>query len=298
MENALIIPTHPAKVNWLILFLNSIPIHEVNNLNFNIILAVSNHSEKQKINNVLRISAPLIHPYIIYFDVHEYIHQNFNDKDILDRYIKNDKKCIVNFKKFIAMHWAKSQYSYLTVIDADTLFYKSTKNIFTNLIENYQENRYLGSPSQHPAIIDILKSCASFFDHDSSLQIEKATKNFTLYTWFLDPPTYQREDLLDFFDYILSPERTYNFWSKLDWFSFEHIIFVYYRFLYKNTTLIDYSESAITNRVPEQLNLNDLNILKNKYNYSPAWVRFNLLLNGIDSLQTKQPSLLYHVDRM
>ncbi len=298
MKNCIIIPTHPHKVNWLILFLNSIPSHEIHDLNFDIILAVSNSLEKQQIENTLRIAAPLVNSKVIYFNVDLYIREEIKDQIAIDRYTHNSNKCIVNLKKFVAMHWAMPQYEYCTVIDSDVIFYKSAKSTFDKIIHNYQENRYFGAPSEAPGIQKIIEDCASFFDKDEVNQLREITNNLSVYTWFIEPPTYHQADLRSFFDYFLSNDRAYNFWEKINWHSFEHIIFVFYKLLHKNAILIDYSQSQIGAVIPEALTHAHLNILKQEYNYSPSWVRFKLLLDGLDNVQSREPSLLYHVDRM
>ena len=293
------IPIHPAKFNWLYCFLKSIPTDEVEDLNFDLILLVSNEAEKNKISRAINSTIPKLFNKIKYLDIYEYIETYLEDKELLDRYIKNENKCIVNLKKFIALHWGMKYYDYMAVIDCDAIFNGTTKLLFKQLIHNYDTKKiFMGGHNVINAIIRIQKDSASFFPEKEFQKIMKSTSDFQSYAWFFDVPFYKRNDLIDFYSYVLEKnERDYNFWMKINWESFEHLIYQFYLFLQKDFKFINYNTTC-KNVIPEFLSYSELNKIYLKYNYQPAWATFSNVLISPENYNNKSFSLLYHVDRI
>ena len=296
--NALFIPVHSLKLNWLCMFLQSIPLTELPDADFDLVLLVSNEKEKIQIYRAIQSLLPVYLPHVKFFDVYLYIKIYMNDDILLDRYINNSDRCIVNLKKFISLYWGRENYDYIAVIDCDTVVNKSIKNIFKDLVGNYHSKLiFSGGERLSDSIISIQKDCSSFFDSDDYEMIKSSTDNFNLYTWFFDVPFYSKEHLIDFFDYFLvNKSDFFNFWHKIKWESFEHIIYVYYLLLFKGYAFINYS-TIIKPVIPENLSLSDLNAIYLKYNYYPTWVRFRNILNNPENMLMKEPHFYYHMDR-
>lgn len=296
--NALMIPIHPAKFNWLYTFLRSIPESEIKKLNFELVLLVSNEKERIQISRAINSLNQDFSHIIQYLDIHSYIDIYLNDSKLLERYIKNEDKCIVNLKKFLGLHWGSSLYDYIAMIDCDTIFNYTTSMLFGQLIDNYKTKKiFIGGENVSDIISNIQKNSASFFSEDNFKELEKLTKNFQSYSWFFDVPFYERNDLKDFYDFLLLENiDNYNFWIKVDWWSFEHIVYQFYLIMKKDFVFINYGDTC-RNTLPENLTYSDLNKIYLKYQYYPVWARFRNVLSSPENYSGQGVSLFYHVDR-
>lgn len=300
--NALMIPIHPPKINWLYMFLKSINPQDLENAQFEFVLLISNAFEKIHLINGLKAIAPDYIPFIKFVDIDLYIGNVLRNNELLDRFRHNTFGCIVNVKKFCGLHWAKDKYNYIAVIDCDTFVINSTllSRIFPQMIENYNKNLYFGAVVEDEGLGQIIYRCTEFFPQEKTLTLAEITKNYKVYTWFFDVPFYKGKDLEDFFNFMLfrEDELKIDFWLEQNWHSFEHLIFVFYRCLYKNAQIIDYSTDSNL-REPEALNLPDIFYLQYKYDYMPVWFKFSTIIHpDIHLLQNEPIYLLYHTDRI
>lgn len=117
------------------------------------------------------------------------------------------------------------------------------------------------------------------------------TENYTLYFWWSDLPVYKRSHLTEFFSLI-----NYN---NIDWYHFDHMIYLSYLYLYHNFTFLNISpivnngwslESYYTN------NLDNLNKLKS-INYGFSFITKQLFNANVDFCLNEKTFLLYHLDR-
>ncbi|GAA5010879.1 hypothetical protein GCM10023206_18850 [Acinetobacter puyangensis] len=298
MDNALLIPIHGKKFNWLYLFLLSIPDYEIDDLDFDIVLLVSNEKEKIQISRAISCSLPQFKDNILFFDVYQFIESSLQHEKLLYRYINNIDRCIVNLKKFCAIYWAKKYYKNIAVIDCDSAFNKTTKGFFDCLFKNYQTRYYFGSSIESNELCNnVLNHCAGFFNENLRENISQLTNGFKCYPWFFDVPFYHVDDLNEFYDYFNSSEFDGDFWMAIEWESFEHIIYIYYLCLFKDASILDYS-NCVRSVIPETLLLTELNKIYYRYNYYPVWIRFRNVLNNPENVLTNQPKMFYHIDRL
>lgn len=297
--NALIIPVHHVKFNWLYMLLQSIPLSEVDRLDFDIVLLVSNEKEKIQIYRAIQHLLPSHLRYIKFFDVQLYIEKVLLDELVLERYLKNTDRCIVNLKKFIGLFWAKDHYEYMCVIDCDTIFNKTTKNLFKNLITNYKSKLFFSGGVNTPnAILNLQKESANLFVTSDFKKLQEITGEFHRYSWFFDAPFYEKNHLNDFFDYFLIERKDdFNFWYAIKWGTFEHLIYTFYLLLFKGYTMIDYGEK-VRSIIPEVLTLSDLNQIEIVYQYTPVWTLFKNTLSNPENVTLEEPSFYYHMDRI
>lgn len=293
---ALLMPIHTKKLNWLYSFLSSINITELDKLNFDIVLLVSNEEEKIQITRAIKVILKEHIYKIKMLDIDLYIKEVLVKDEILDRYRKNTDRCIVNLKKFVGLHWSMQFYEYVSMIDCDTIFKnKNTLSLCHNqLISNYHKNLYFGGETANEVIYETLKSCANFFSTEQQEKIREFTKDFSVYPWFFDVPFYKQDDLKEFFGLMLNGD----FWCSQNWHSFEHIIFIYFRCLYKECRLVNYTDD-LRAVVPEQLSIRELIALKYKYGYMPVWARLvHVIHHSIELIEDESICLLYHTDRI
>ncbi|NHC03353.1 hypothetical protein G9F31_06175 [Acinetobacter sp. 187] len=206
----------------------------------------------------------------------------------------------MNLKKFCALHWAKDHYEYCAAIDCDTIFKdkNATHAFFSDAIKNYEKNIFFGGTNSHSGYNEILKACSKYLPNKYSNKLETLTQKFTVYPWFFDVPLYQNKDLIAFFEVMNHQnDNLNNFWNNQNWYSFEHIIFVYFKLIYQNAKLINYS-TEVKQNVPEGLNLKDLINIKYRYNYLTTWVRLSSVIEEPTLLQGENIHMIYHIDRI
>ncbi|MDR2154257.1 MAG: hypothetical protein LBE78_04420 [Burkholderiaceae bacterium] len=297
--NALLIPVHVAKINWLVSLLNTTRerLRENEPLNFDIILVVSNDGEREIIRKSLDFFCERMTPFIKYFNAQGYIEAKYGNGKILERYRRNDDKCIVNLKKFISLYFFMNKYEYIAVIDCDCIFVSDPNILFPKLVENYLTGEYFSGGGGGVAFTSIMEDCASFFGEEEVQKLKEMSSSFKLFPWFFDVPIYSSVDLKSFFNFMFSKSTDEEgFWLKLKWGSFEHIIYIFYRALFLDGKIRDYS-GMFPGKIPEHLTQSEIEKIKYIYDYSPAWLRFRAVVNETMSPSKNDFSLLYHVDR-
>ena len=300
VKQCIIIPIHPPKVNLLMACLSSISNHvDVESHPFKIVLATSNYAEYRYFNKMVSILPCL--DLIEIMCVEDYIVDTLAYHDFADRYRSNEGRVIVNAKKFMAMHWAVHEgYEWIASVDSDMCAIRDLSGLFATLIHNYETAKYFGhSNSQDPRLTEINANCRKLFREADQEAIARLTKNDTTYAWFFDVPFYKRADLLAFFADMASGYDTLQGWlCRLDYFSFEHLVFLFWRCIRQQATLIDCFDMGLFN-IPEYLNFNELMRIKSRHGYVPAWVQFREMLAEPDLAHAlPDVSLLFHCDRV
>lgn len=301
--NCLMIPIHPPKINWLYMFLQSINVSEFRRLKrerSDLVLLVSTDFEKMQLIRGLQNIAPKYLPFIKFLDIGLYIKAVLKNNELLDRFLSNTFGCIVNLKKWCGLHWAMSRYQNIAVIDCDTLATRcfNLEKLFDAMSENYDSGLYFGAAIKDQRLMGIVDKCISFFDESDHQKIIGMNGNLYVYTWFFDVPFYKSKDLFDFFEWVLSDDRANDFWLEQNWHSFEHIVFVYYRCIYKGARIIDYSYSTSFGE-PEVLTVGNILYLQYLYNYTPVWVKFSTVVDAETVLmENENIYLMYHTDRI
>ncbi len=300
MKQCIIIPVHPPKANWLMACLSSMSNHvDIASCSFKIVLATSNYAEYRYFNKMLGILP--CSGLIEIMCVEDYIVDTLGFHDFAERYRSNEGRVIVNAKKFMAMHWAAQEgYDWIASVDSDICAIHDLSSLFATLIHNYEMGQYFGhSNSQDPRLIEINANCRKLFPEADQEAIAQLTKNDTNYAWFFDIPFYKNADLLDFFADMASGYDSLQGWlCRLDYFSFEHLVFLFWRCIRRQAVLIDCFDMGLFN-IPEYLNFNELMRIKSKYGYVPAWAQFREMLAEPDMVHALPGiSFLFHYDRV
>ena len=300
MKQCIIIPVHPPKSNWLMACLSSISNRlAVTSCPFRIVLATSNYPDYRFFNRLLGL-LPCSES-IELMCVEEYIVDSLGFHDFADRYRRNEARVIVNAKKFMAMHWAmRNGYDWIASVDSDMCAIRDISCLFDTLIRNYDSAQYFGHSNHGDSrLVEINAGCRGLFGNADQDALRQLTKNDHIYAWFFDIPMYKGSDLKAFFDDMASGHDSLQDWlCRLDYFSFEHLVFLFWRCIRQQSTLIDYHELGLSN-IPEYLNFHELMRIKARYGYVPAWVQFREMLSQPDlMLAFPEVSLLFHYDRM
>lgn len=279
------------------MFIQSIPEAERYNLNFDLVLLMSNEKEKKQIVRSLQFLFPQFVPLIKFVNIELYILLQLKNSELHERYQMNAERCIVNLKKFVGLHWAVKTYEDIVVVDCDTIFAKTTHNLFDHLNENYAKKKIIMGGRNSSAIIQKIQlDCSTFINTSFNEKINLLTNVYHGYAWFFDIPFYKNLHLKSFFTCMFNTHGD-NFWLKIKWESFEHLIYQFYLVCYEKFEVIDYSES-IKPVIPEALEASELNKIEYLYGIQPAWVRFKNILDSPENLGLRSPQMIYHMDRI
>jgi len=125
-------------------------------------------------------------------------------------------------------------YDYFIVCDSeiDIVLENFSKENILNKINKIYENKiiYAGEIMSETRNM-VTQKCASLFKNKSINEFKNITNNFTLYYWWSDLPVYKRTHLEDFFNSISI--------DNLDWYHFDHMIYLNYLILYHNFTILN-----------------------------------------------------------
>ena len=156
----------------------------------------------------------------------------------------------------------------------------------------------VGMPGGNSRILSPSSSDAMNGDEADQPAIEQLTKGDRTYAWFFDVPFYKASDLEEFFADIASDYNSLEEWfCRLDYFSFEHLIFLFWRCIKQQAVLIDCFEMGIVD-IPEYMKFHDLLRIETKFDYRTTWVQFRELIFEPDIAHALAGTfLLFHCDR-
>ena len=267
VEIAFIIPIHPKDYHY---------IYKLSN----------------KIENINLISDI----YLVFSSQEDY--DKFEDKPnykymIIDE-VKTDN--IITYKKFFGLNKLKSkiEYNYFIVCDSeiDIIVENFTLNNVLKKITNIFENKliYAGEPRYNHLKKVTEKSSTIFKKKSDVIKLKKVTNNFNLFYWWSDLPVYKRIHLYDFFNKID---------SKLNFFHFDHKIYLNYLILYHRFNLLNITPNLHCNWSLENYHTTKLKYLKKlkKRNYGFSWIGYKLFNIHKNFLRSEGSFLLYHIDR-
>jgi len=271
MKTCIIIPCWLPKIQSLRDYLHSIGYNEKTA----IYIAVSNAYEKNIFENMFQKI-----PNLMFFDVEKYLIDNkfFISKERLK------ENCVINLKKFATLHMCLNLgYNYMLCFDSDTKNLGNIEKLTEQAITNYNKRVYFGIDTTDNAYLTI---------NYESAKLSNCNKYLNIYAWFFDIPIYEKQDLKDFFEYFGDFE---NLAQKLNWHSFDHLVYMYFLLKTDKAKIINYRNEA--QEVPEFLSLYNLEKIKEKYNYFPLWMTKKSYLESLSLQQKNIVFMLSHVDR-
>ena len=80
-----------------------------------------------------------------------------------------------------------------------------------------------------------------------------------------------------------------NFFLKLSWHNFEHIVFTYFRALHLGSKVSTYENLGIK-AVPEQLPVAELNLIRMAKDFESAWISFFSSLLAAPATRSSSPT--------
>ena len=275
-----LIPVYPRDYNFLN-FLNTLP-----DINFDIILILSYYSDHQLLEslNYKKVYKVLV--------LEDFLKQEYITKLI-------DDKIIITFKKYFGLNKYKDTYKYLATIDSEVRFI-NINNIYEKFDIYFNNKKVYGGLAQSNSYNNkdlaykINYNSASIFSPSEQNKIEKETHNFLLYFWFSDISVYESNTLKEFLNYISYTDNE-TFTSKLNWYIFDYIPYVYYLYLYHNFELVNINQYNITRAWSlESMPFTTYTKIKDTLDYKPMWLIENTYNENKEVLN--DIILVYHLN--
>jgi hypothetical protein len=297
MTNVLIVPVHPPKVLDLIRFLKSC---DKPHTQTHVMLVCTNWAEAEYVQSCVTSSSCAKHLHMIHHVVDAWS-DHILGAPATNYLLQNTNSCVVNFKKFAALHHAHAQgYQFAVLIDVDA-WCLGDLDVFMHMSsKNYQTGKFWGCKVSPDAIG--MGSCTL---STSLLGVEgqnwcKQQGTLAIYNWFLDPPSYGLSDVHDMFTHMAQLHGGLTeFFMKLSWFTYDFLVFSQWMAWQQRAQVLDYSHILGENHVPEILCVQDLVHLSHVTHIRPVWVSTAAWLKQPQLINQLLPDchMLYHVDR-
>ena len=232
---------------------------------------------------------------------YEYICENI-DTGVASRLKKNDDRCAINVKKFSGLLLTANEgASRIICVDSDTIAISQPDCLMDACENNSLKRVFLGSIPKPSSTIYFKLLCE--IQIASCLLVSTKFNYYTddapgVYSWFFDVPYYPGDLLREFFVNMTSGDGALShFFMSLSWFTFDHLIFQHWMVATGRAKFIDYGQTC--EALPEWLTPSDLVLLKEKYDYVPAWIPLSAYRSDpltVNKLQG-EVILAYHTDR-
>jgi hypothetical protein len=297
MNHVLILPVHPPKVLDLIRFLQSCGKPNTQTL---IMLACTTWTEAQYIQQCVQASSCAEH-----LQIHMHVTQPWSDHilgETATEYLtQNQNNCVVNFKKFAALHDAHAcGHEFAVVVDVDTWCVGDLDKFMHTCYVNYQRKKFWGCRISTDAIgVGACVMSSQMLGPQGTQWLDTHIAQ-PVYNWFLDPPSYGLSDVHDMFEHMRQTHGGLDqFFMKCSWFTFDHLVFTRWMMWQQRAEILDYCDIMGVNQVPEILTVPQLLHLKHVLHINPVWVSTSAWLKHADLVKSLLPDchMMYHVDR-
>lgn len=279
-SSVIVMPVHIKKANWLFAFLHS---HKMFSA-VPVIMVATDEFEKAFFEDFIRLigiqveivcASTLLEPFM---------------QDPQSLLKSND--AIVNVKKFIGIDYALEHYSYAFVFDCDSIWVGQTDWIGP-AVENYDKKTFLGIRTQAPLLNTINRASRSLVDpNETASSLDDVVD---IYTWFMDPPLYDRRDFLDFRSYFCDIYGGWlEFLQALKYHSFDYIVYQYFLVSRLGWSIKDYS--YLTLEMPENLTFELRQTIKQEFDHNPIWTSMKTCFTAPPP-ESRTVGLCFHVDR-
>jgi hypothetical protein len=220
-----------------------------------------------------------------------------------------DSKKIITIKKFYGLYHIinnkKYDFHYIACIDSEIQFINA-ENIYGKF-KLYCDRRIAISGDttiRNPVhnFLDVIHDeCIKFIKTEEEKKvIQEHTKKGKLFFWFSDINIYDVKILSKFFNYIEFDDNYVTFEkfiNKLNFMSFDYVIYFYYCILYHNYRLLCMSDYNIKRNwsleaAPYQI----YDEVKKLMNYTTNMVVKNCYTRNLEKFKNDEPILLYHLD--
>ena len=291
-----LIPIYPPDYHYLI-FLKDLTINDkfmiififtyLNDFKlFENIIISKNYSTYKNISHIILEDNHIIKPYI----------SSFDHKD----------KGIINIKKIYGLYYiitnSKYNFDYIACVDCEIRFI-NTKKVYDKF-KLYCERKtaICGNTSirqpQHFFLENIHNECLNYIKQIDIEKINNLTNNGNFYFWYSDINIYDVKLLPDFLKYISFDYSNFsNFIKRMNFFTFDYIIYYYYCMIYHDYKLLCMEHYNINRHWSMEASSFEIyDAVKNKMNYETNIVIGNCYYKNVEKFKDNMPLFIYNLN--
>jgi hypothetical protein len=219
---AWIVPSHKPRINYLSILIDSFQKYSSG---VDLIIVWSYKTDNQ-IDLKFKSNSPNIR--------HIYLDDFYSINDII---LMEKTRSIINIKKLLAIKEFYKHYKGLVCTDDEIEFYREFTGDLVN--EHFSRDRLfpatniMSVKSKDDIISRVLAECVKFLANESDRStIKSKIENFSTYSWFSDLPYYDSRLVGNFLQFFSITD--YQSLLRINFFTFEHILYQYYCILNEN----------------------------------------------------------------
>lgn len=189
-------------------------------------------------------------------------------------------------KKYYGILRIYQSYDYIVCIDDESLF---KREVDPSDIHSLWESRVWWGCSV-PKFSNIIRGASKRFPHQDQSNLERITSRWETYIWWSNVPIYRCDTIPHFFNYIgLSEAGLKHFIKSVEWEEFDHIVYMYYCFLYQG-----FNMKTIGSVYPEDAQ-NELEVTTDQHIVETTGALWSCDINLIQ--RNECMFMQYHIDR-
>jgi hypothetical protein len=296
----ILVPNYRAGSNWLIPFIFSLEAHSsYQDIVFYII--INTNAEYPYFQRLLRM-LPKSRFHFHFIVVEKIIHNQHGMPAALAHLQAGANNGIAGFKKMTGLLWASTHLTENFIcVDAETVNTRSLQGFRQKIDANHDDGRYFGRrliETDPPLYAKINRTSLAVLGAEAARSVTDKEMH-DIYTWFFDVPIYSPQTLKNMFAHLeVVHGGLEGFFMKLDWFVFEHIVYLYWRVHAGEASIVEYSPLGVT-VMPENLTYMDRFAISSAAGYESLWHLADLFVSAqYEAPSSGYPYFLFHLDRM
>jgi hypothetical protein len=206
----------------------------------------------------------------------------------------------INVKKILGLFRSVLLGSEETIcMDSDVLFLKAPSELFDRVALNYSTGKMVFLNSPIDITQEVVRQSSSRFFSDRDAARLAALYGENKFSWFFDAPYYPASEASAFLAHLCHVggglERALG---QLTWHTFDHVLFANYLILRGDLEVVDARSTVRPNAITDDLTLQDIGAIKEKYDLLPAWAPLSSLVSAGDHALKDQFFVAIHADRL
>lgn len=206
----------------------------------------------------------------------------------------------INVKKILGLFRGVLLGSEETIcMDSDAIFLKNLSELFDRSASNYSKRKMIFLNSPIDLTEEVVRQSSSMFFSEGDAAKLAAFYGAQKFSWFFDAPYYPASDASAFLAHLsyVSGGLERALW-RLTWHTFDYVLFANYLIIRGDLEIIDARAVVRRNAITDDLTLQDIGAIKEKYDLLPAWAPLSSLLSAVDDSLNGQFVVAIHADRL
>lgn len=296
----IIIPVHRPKITHLSNMFNRLEASQADNESVKIFFVATDGSERDAIFRYIEIFRPTIPTqYEVISGID--LCNKFGFAELAKYLLENRNGGNINVKKILALYSSVLDGAdEVITADMDVVFFKHPDHLFDRANLNFKKKIFFAAYPISDLMREIvLKSTRYYSLYDEKILLAKMQYG-EIYSWFFDAPYYPRHETMLFLSHLQSLHKGMErALLAMNWYSFDHILFMYFLTLHSDFSLIDIRPDISEVEATDSFSIMDVLEISRKYSYSPVWASFpSILKTDAETLKELDLVVAIHSDRL